>query len=89
MTDQPKITWRPASTYIQILSQCVDCGRETWWTRRELTITASAGRDVTYRLLATTNPADLATDVPRCYDCTAWRALPWWRRLIARKPRTA
>ena len=87
MTDQPKITWRPASTYVQILSWCVDCGRGTWWTRRELTITAPAGPDVTYRLLATDDPAYPATDEPRCYDCTAYRALPWWRRWLAHRPR--
>ena len=78
MSDQPKITWRPISSYIQVLSQCVDCGRGVWWTRRELTITAPAGPDVTYRLLA--------TDEPRCYDCTAYRALPWWRRWLRRHP---
>ena len=85
MSDQPTITWRPTNTYIQILSQCMDCGRETWWTRRELTITAPAGRDVTYRLLTTTHPAYPTTE-PRCYDCTAYRALPWWRRWLTRKP---
>ena len=86
MSDQPKITSRPTSTYIQILSQCVDCGEETWWTRLGSTITVPAGRDVTYRLLATTHPA-YPTTAPRCPDCTAYRALPWWRRLFTRKPR--
>ena len=89
MTDQPKITWRPVNTYIQILSRCVDCGREMWWTRRDRQLTVPDGQDVTYRLLDTVDPAYPATDVPRCYDCTAWHALPWWRRLITRKPRTA
>ena len=90
MSDQPKITWRPTYTYIQILSRCVDCGRETWWTRRELTITAPAGRDMTYRLLTTAHPAYPITDEPRCHDCTALaarRALPWWRRWLERLTR--
>ena len=85
---QPKVTWRPANTCVQILSWCVDCGRGVWWTRRELTITAPAGQDVTYRLLTTVDPAYPATDEPRCYDCTAYRALPWWRRLITRRPQS-
>lgn len=89
MSDQPKITWRPTNTYIQIRSRCVDCEREMWWTRRELKITAPAGRDVTYRLLTTTHPDLHIPDEPRCYDCTAYRALPWWRRWTTRKPRTA
>lgn len=87
MSDQPKITWRPTNTYIQILSQCVDCERGTWWTRRESTITVPVGQDVTYRLLTTTHPAYPAADEPRCPACTAYRALPWWRRLITRKPK--
>ena len=85
MSDQPKIARRPTSTYVQILSQCVDCGRETWQTRLGSTITAPAGRDVTYRLLTTTSPA-YPTTGPRCPDCTARRALPWWRRWLTRKP---
>ena len=86
MSEQPKITWRPANTRVQILSRCVDCGRGVWWTRRELTITVPAGQDVTYRLLTTVDPAYPATDVPRCYECTAYRALPWWRRWLRRHP---
>ena len=87
MSDQPKITWRPASARVQILSRCVDCGRGVWWTRRELTITIPAGQDVTYRLLTTADPAYPATDEPRCYECTVYRALPWWRRLFTKRPR--
>ena len=73
---------RPTNAYVQILSQCVDCGREMWWTRRESKITVPAGRDMTYRLLTATHPAYPITDEPRCHDCTAWRALPWWRRWL-------
>lgn len=87
MSDQPKVTWQPISTYVQILSWCVDCGRGTWWTPRpELTITVPAERDVTYRLLDTADPAYPTTTEPRCYDCTVWHVLPWWRRWLRRRP---
>ena len=79
MTDQPEFTWQPTNTYIQIISRCVDCGREMWWTRRELTITVPAGQYVTYRLLTTADPPYPITDVPRCSDCAAYRAWLRWR----------
>ena len=80
MTDQPiTLKWDHTPTtapqialQVQIHSECVDCGRDVWWTRA-----CGATSDPTPWLIPTE---------PRCYDCTAYRALPWWRRWLRRHP---
>ena len=91
----PKLTIVPPPViYGRIIAVCVDCGEETWWLRGRSTdggnsvrMEDEAGRS--YRvghllsLLETRLPI---TDEPRCPDCTTYRALPWWRRWLTRKP---
>ena len=96
MSDQPKITWRPVNTYVQILSQCVDCGEETWWLRgrsadggNSVSLNAHTGRSYRVGHLLSNDPDLPIPDEPRCHDCTAlaaYRALPWWRRWLRRHP---
>ena len=113
MSDQPKITWRPASQaaappvlswnhnqpplpryiYGRIIADCVDCGEETWWLRgrsadggSSVHMEAVPGRSYRIGHLLSNDPDLPITDEPRCYDCTTYRALPWWRRWLTRKP---
>ena len=84
----------PRYPYVRIIAVCVDCGEETWWLRGRSTdggnsvrMEAEAGRS--YRvghLLSLLETRLLITDEPRCPDCTTYRALPWWRRWLTRKP---
>ena len=82
----------PRARYIygRIIAVCVDCGEETWWLRGRSTdggnsvrMEAEAGRS--YRVSRGAHRLPI-TDEPRCPDCTTYRALPWWRRWLTRKP---
>ena len=70
----------PPAIYGRIIAVCVDCGEETWWLRGRST---DGGNSVRISLLETRLPI---TDEPRCPDCTTYRALPWWRRWLRRRP---
>lgn len=85
----------PRARYIygRIIADCVDCGEETWWLRGRSTdggssvpMEAEAGRSHRVSCLLSNDPDLPIPDEPRCYDCTAYRALPWWRRWLRRHP---
>ena len=101
----PVLSWNhnppplPRYTYGRIIADCVDCGEETWWLRgcsadggNSVSLSVHTGRSYRVGYLLSNDPELPIPDVPRCAACTAlaaYRALPWWRRIITRKPRTA
>ena len=83
----------PRYIYGRIIAVCVDCGEETWWLRgrstdggNSVSLDAVTGRYYRLGYLLSNDPDLPIPDEPRCPDCTAYCALPWWRRLITRRP---
>ena len=86
----------PRYTYGRIIADCVDCGEETWWLRgcsadggNSVSLSVHTGRSYRVGYLLSNDPELPIPDVPRCAACTAlaaYCALPWWRRLITRRP---
>ena len=82
----------PRYAYGRIIADCVDCGEETWWLRgrrdggNSVSLNAHTGRSYRVGHLLSNDPELPIPDEPRCYDCTTWRALPWWRRWLRRHP---
>ena len=70
----------PRYAYGRIIADCVDCGEETWWLRGRSAdggnSTVATGRDYRVGYLLSNDPDLPIPDEPRCYDCTAYRALP-------------
>ena len=89
----PNPTPLPRYAYGRIIADCVDCGEETWWLRgrsadggNSVSLDAATGRYYRVGYLLSNDPDLPIPDEPRCYDCTAYRALPWWRRIFTKRP---
>lgn len=89
----PNPTPLPRYAYGRIIADCVDCGEETWWLRgrstdggNSVSLDAVTGRYYRLGYLLSNDPDLPIPDEPRCPDCTAYRALPWWRRLFTKRP---
>ena len=95
----PVLSWnrnpppRPRYFYGRIIADCVDCGEETWWLRgrstdggNSVSLSVHTGRSYRVGYLLSNDPELPIPDVPRCYECTVYCALPRWRRLITRRP---
>ena len=85
----PNPTPLPRYAYGRIIADCVDCGEETWWLRgrsadggNSVSLDVAAGRYYRLGYLLSNDPDLPIPDEPRCYDCTVYRALPWWRRWL-------
>ena len=91
----PVLSWNhnppplPRYTYGRIIADCVDCGEETWWLRgrsadggNSVSLSVHTGRSYRVGYLLSNDPELPIPDVPRCPACTAYRALPWWRRWL-------